>query len=92
MQKRLLDCKQSLQLFALSCRDITVFTISSVDASVKAQWLEQLCLFEHLGKLDVVSSFSLKFIYQVSPYQMIRTIYTELYKQIFWEIILRSIM
>ena len=79
VRKRLLDCKQSLQLFALSCRDVASFTISSMDESSLTIWMEQLILFEQLDKLALIVPFSLKFMSQSAPYQTIRTFYSELY-------------
>ena len=92
VRKRLLDCKQSLQLFALSCRDVASSTISSMDESSLTIWMEQLILFEQLDKLALIVPFSLKFMSQSAPYQTIRTFYSELYKQLFWGVPLRGMM
>lgn len=83
-QKRLLDCKKSIQLLAWSCRDVAAFTIRSMDEKTKAQWLEQFERIEQLQKYDLVCSVPLKLISQTAPCQTIRTVYMELYKLLFW--------
>lgn len=92
VRKRLLDYKQSLQLFVLTCREIAALTISSMDAASKKKWIEQLDLCEHLGRLALIAPFSLRIISETAPYQTIRTVYAELYKQLYWGIPLRGMI
>lgn len=92
VQKRLLDCKDSLQFMALSCRDVASFTISSLQEEHRKQWLEQLDLFEQLGKYDMTAVSSLKYISQIAPYQTIRTVYKELYQHLLWGVPLRGML
>lgn len=92
VQKRLLDCKHSLQIFLLTCHNTAAFTISSLDTGDKAKWIEQLRLYEQLEKLDLVLPFSLKYISEIAPYQTIRVVYSELYKLLFWGVPLRGMM
>ena len=92
VQKRFLDYEQSLQLIALSCRAAAAHTISAIDAESKAKWLEQLYLFERLGKLDLVFTFTMTMISKFSPYQTIRTVYAELNRQCIWGVPLRGSM
>lgn len=92
VQKRLVDCKDSLEFLALSCRDVVSVTVSSLQTAQKEQWLEQLRLFEQLGKYDMTAVFSLKYISQVAPYQTIRVVYAELYQHLLWGVPLRGMM
>lgn len=92
MRKRLLGCKQSLQLIALSCHDIAMFTIRTLDETQKKQWIEELYSLDRLKKYDLVSSASIRCISQFIPYQTIRIVYAELYKQLFWGTPLRGLL
>lgn len=90
VKKRLLDYKQSLQLFALSCRNVATVTIAALDAATKAQWIEALYGCIQMGKSDLIPTVSLKLIAVAAPFQTIKTVYTELYKQLFWGVPFRG--
>lgn len=92
MQKRLLDCKQSLQLLALSCRDAAASAVSSADEKSKLQWINELYSLKRLEKYDLIGFVSIRYISQSAPYQTIRAVYTELYKHLFWGTPLRILL
>lgn len=92
VRKRFMDSKQSLQLFALSCRKTAAVTIASIDEDCRRQWLERLYEYGRQEMFNYVSAFSLKYISWNAPLRTIRTVYTELYKLLFWAVPIRGLM
>ena len=90
LQRRLVDMAESLQIFVLSCKDVSFQMLSFLDAGS----LEKLCggLKEHKQwrRGETLSYFVLDIIAKHAPYQAIRIIYSELLRQNFWGYALRG--
>jgi len=84
LQRRLLDMAQSLQILALSCREVSALTLASLDSSSLRQWRQELKANRERKRHEVLSYVTLDLIAKSAPYQAIRTVYSELLRQFFW--------
>lgn len=84
LQRRLLDMIESLQVFALSCRDISLLTLSSLDTDSIGQLIQKLNVNKQWQRGETLSYFTLGLMIEYIPYQAIRTVYSELLQQFFW--------
>lgn len=91
VQKRMLDMAQSLQILALSCRDVSEITISSLDTDAIQDCLKRLSGLKERQQYELITYATLDMLRQYSPYEAVRTVYTELLQQLFWGYTLYSI-
>ena len=92
LQRRLLDMAESIQIFALSCKDISLLTLASLDSDLIGKLCQQLNAIKNWHRGDILSYFILNLIAEHAPYQTVRTIYSELLRQFFWAYALRGMM
>lgn len=90
LRRRLLDMAESLQLLALSGKDVALLTLSALNPDAVGKLCQDLK--EHRQQLrgETLSYFVVSLIAQVAPYSTIRTVYTELLRQFFWAYALRG--
>lgn len=88
---RLMDFAQSLQLFALSCKEISMLTLQTMDAEAAGQWNRQWQALRDHGAYVSLVYVSLHLVAEFSPYQVIRDVYFELSKQLWWGYPLRGL-
>lgn len=91
IQKRLLDFAQSFQFVALSCRATARITIASMNDSSIHDWIELLEKVKLSNIYENLIYVCYEFISLYAPYQTIRTVYTELLRQLFWGLPLRDL-
>lgn len=91
LQRRLLDTAESLQIFALSCRDVSQLTLSSLDTDSVRKLCGELKAHKQGRRGETLSYFILNLIAGYAPYQAIRTVYSELLRQFFWASALQGI-
>lgn len=91
VRRRLLDFAQSLQILALSCKEVTQVTMTSIDAAAAGQFKERLRLLEQVQRAGLAAYGILELVTHFAPYQAVRTVYTELFRQLLWGYPLRSI-
>lgn len=84
LQRRLLDMVMSLQVLALSCRAVSECTLASLDGASIRQWLRELDVVKQRRHYEVLDYSILSLIAKSAPCQAIRTIYSELLRQLFW--------
>lgn len=89
LQRRLLDMVESLQILTLSCREVSLLTLSSLDAEAVQQLRRELEACKPRG--EILSYFILNWIAGRAPYQAMRTVYFELLRQNFWGYALRGL-
>ena len=74
---------ESIQMLALSCKDVSVLTLSSLNT----ESIEELCVklkaYKGLRRGENLSYFILSTVGESAPYQTIRTVYSELMRQFF---------
>lgn len=92
LQRRLLDTADSLQMLALSCKDVSTLTLSSLSPDSIERMCQELKAQKKAGHGETLSYFILNLIAQHAPYQTIRTVYSELLRQFFWAYALRGMM
>ena len=92
LQRRLLDMAESLQIFALSCKDVSSLTLSSLDTYSVQALCNELKVHRQWKRGDTLSYFILNLIAGTAPYQAVRTIYSELLRQFFWAYALRGML
>ncbi len=92
LRRRLLDMAESLQIFALSCKEVSQLTLSSFDANAVAELCSELKAYKRQQRGEVLSYFIMNLIGGCAPYQAIRTVYSELLRQFFWACALRGVM
>lgn len=90
LQRRLLDMVESIQIFALSCKEVSLLTLTRLDAGAIGELCGELKEQKLLRRGDVLSYFLLGRLAKHAPYQAIRTVYTELLRQFFWAYALRG--
>lgn len=91
IQKRLLEFLQSLHILAFTCRDCARTTIDSLSVSLREQWLQKMERIRQSDLYDAVIYFSNEMICRHAPYPVIRTVYAELNRQLFWGFPLRNL-
>lgn len=84
VRKRLLDMAQSLQILALSCRDVSVITLSSLDTDALQDFQMRLSGIRDRKQYELITYAALDSVRHYSPYEAVRTVYTELLQQLFW--------
>ena len=90
VRRRLLDMAQSLQILTLSCKAVAEITISSMDTAKIQKSIELLTTMEARQMYQPITYDVLDLLRQFAPRQAIRTVYSELLKQLFWGYGLRS--
>ena len=90
LNRRLLDMVESIQIFALSCKEVSLLTLSSLDSDSVRKLCQKLKEHKERHRGETLSYFILDLITKYAPYQAIRTIYTELLRQFFWAYALRG--
>ena len=84
LRRRLLDVAESLQIFALSGKDVSELTLSSLDEASLLSWKQYLMDLKRRGLSQRVIYASLFLISRDGPSQTLRTIYSELLQLLFW--------
>ena len=90
VRERLLDFTKSLHLLSLSCRQVAEITISSMNESAVENLEEQLKTCFQSQQQELVAYVIINQLSKDAPYATIRTIYTELFQQLFWGYPLQS--
>lgn len=89
--KRLLDFAQCLQILSLSCRAVAQATLSSMDRGAVRHLIAQLDANEEKGCYMLLLNTCFEWIARHAPYQLIRSVYTQLVEQHVWGYPLRNL-
>lgn len=84
LRRRLLDVAESLQIFALSGKDVSALTLTSLNETSLFSWKQYLLDLKSRGLSRRVIYASLSLISRDAPSQTLRTIYSELLRLLFW--------
>ena len=90
LQRRLLGMAEGLQVFVLSCREVSMLTLSSLDAAAAGKLCNELKEQRQWLRGETLSYFVLDLIAKRAPSQTIQTVYSELLRQNFWGYALRG--
>lgn len=75
---------ESLQLFALSCRSVSELTLSSLPPDSIRQLQQELRMVVNRQQYELLNYIVLEQLAKFAPYRAIRTVYSELLRQLFW--------
>lgn len=92
VRKRLFDYAKSLHILTLSCRQIVEATISSMDKNSIEKWKLKLTAIAQVHRHELVPYTILSLLSQDAPLTAVRTVYTELFQQLFWGHPLRGML
>lgn len=84
IRQRLLDMLESLQIFALSCGAVAEVSLNSLDAGAIEAWRQRLRAIREQPNYDVLTYTLLDLLTRAAPYETIRTVYTQVLRQLFW--------
>lgn len=84
VKNRLLDFIQSLQILALSCKQVTEITFSSDNGTAIEQCVKRLDMLHHKKRCELTAYSILELITHLAPFSAIRTVYTALFHQLLW--------
>ena len=91
VRNRLLDCAQSLQILALSCRGVAGVTLPEADEAAIRRGIGQLAELKRLRRPEAAAYEMLVFLSETVPLKAVRTVYAELIRHLFWGYPLRSL-
>lgn len=92
IQKRLLDHAKSVHILALSCRQASEATISSMDQAAVDEWKATLEATVQMQRYELVPYTIVNLISRNAPFMAVRTVYAELFQQLFWGYPLQSLL
>lgn len=87
-----MDYVKSLHILTLSCKQTALATISSLDQRAIENWKEGLKVFPQTQRQELVPYAVIRLISQDAPFRALRTIYAELFQQLFWGYPLHSML
>lgn len=90
VRERLLDFTRSLHILYLSCKQVAEATVSALDKAAIENWKDKLNVCRRTPRHELMAYVILDLISQDAPYRTVRTVYTELFQQLFWGYTLRS--
>lgn len=92
VRDRLLEYAQSLHILTLSCRQVAGETIALLDEANIENWKTQLKACCKIQRYELLAYRILNLIAMDAPFMAIRTVYGELFQQLFWGYPLRSML
>lgn len=84
VRNRLLDFVQSLQMLALSCKQVTEITFSPSNGNAIQQCIERLTMLRNRQRCELTAYSILELITHLAPFSAVRTVYTALFHQLIW--------
>lgn len=91
LQRRLRASLESLQIFALSSREVLRMVLKEVDEKTLNHYRLYLCMMRDLKRYELAPFVFLNLTCEYAPSQAVRTVYQELFQQLMWAYPLRSI-
>ena len=83
---------QSVHLLALSCRQAALDTLAATDRQTAERWGVQLRGYARMGRHELAPYAVINLISQDTPLMAVRTVYTALFRSLFWGYPLRSLV
>lgn len=84
VRRCLLNSAQSLQIIALTCRDVSEVTFAANNSAVFDQFRDRLVLLRTVDRCPLASFGIIELLTHLAPSHTIRTIYHELFLQLMW--------
>lgn len=92
VRKRLSSHAKSVHILALSCRQVAEATIPFIDQKTTEKWKAILTAYARVQRYELTPYAIINLISQDAPFMAIRTVYTELFRHLFWGYPLRSLL
>ncbi|MFQ8600566.1 MAG: GntR family transcriptional regulator [Oscillospiraceae bacterium] len=83
VQKRLFSHAESVHILALSCRQVAEATIPSIDQETIKKWKAKLAAYARVERYELAPYAIINLISQDAPFMAVRTVYTELFRNLF---------
>lgn len=91
LQRRLKAALESLQIYALSSREVLRAVLKDLDEETLDRYRHSLCLMRDLERYELAPFVILNLTGEYASSQTVRTVYQELFQQLMWAYPLRSI-
>lgn len=92
VHKQLLSYVKSVHILTLSCKQVAEATISSLNQKAAEKWSVQLAEYAKMGRHELTPYAIINMISQDAPFMAVRTVYTALFRNLFWGYPLRSMV
>lgn len=92
VHRRLIGLLESMQILALSCKDVSELSLVSMDLDARKQCGGLLRAAKSAKHYELVVYVTLDLFARFAPYMTIRMVYKELLQQFFWGHTLRSMI
>ena len=92
VHKQLLSYVKSVHILTLSCRQAAQDTLASMDRKTAEKWSAQLAEYAQIQRHELAPYAIINMISQDAPFMAVRTIYTALFRNLFWGYPLRGMV
>ena len=90
--RQLFSYAQSVHLLTLSCRQVALNTLTSMDKETAERWSVQLAGYAQVRRHELTPYAIINLISKDAPSAAVRTVYTALFRNLFWGYPLRSLV
>lgn len=90
--KQLLSYAKSVHILTLSCRRVALDTLTSMNRKTVEKWSIQLAGYAQIQRHELTPYAIINLISQDTPFMAVRTVYTALFRNLFWGYPLRSLV
>lgn len=90
--RQLLSYAKSIHILSLSCRQVALDTLASMDRKTAEKWSVQLSGYARIRRHELTPYAIINLISIDAPSAAVRTVYTELFRSLFWGYPLRSLV
>lgn len=90
--KQLFNYAKCVHILALSCREVAQNTLAAMDRKTAERWRTQLAGYAQMRRHELAPYAIINLISQDSPLLAVRTVYTALFRSLFWGYPLRSLV
>lgn len=90
--KQLFSYAKSVHLLTLSCRQVALDTLASMDRKTAGKWSAQLAGYARMQRHELTPYAIINLISMDSSSAAVRTVYTALFRSLFWGCPLRSLV
>lgn len=90
--RQLFSYAKSVHLLTLSCRQVALDTLASMDRDTAGKWGAQLAGYARMQRHELTPYAIINLISMDAPSTAVRTVYTALFRSLFWGYPLRSLV
>ena len=90
--RQLFSYAKSVHILTLSCRQVALDTLASMDRKTAGKWSVQLAGYARMRRHELTPYAIINLISKDSPSAAVRTVYTALFRSLFWGYPLRSLV